>query len=192
MEDAKVGLRAAVRALADVVSPALDPNNAQAQEQLRLSMDYIEFVIQRLDHFHDRAHFDLHHYLGMARDVQTSLAGTGTSSGERLAAAMRTATDALPVRNACLQTIRDATAALAAAIAETVRDAPGFDDAVRENVERAVRNASTARIEFERAWYQPLGLDHGAGHVRDLREWLIGPATQHDTNAFPPSRESAG
>jgi len=172
VDDTKVGLRAAVRALADVVSPAVDPLNAQAKEQLQLTIDYIEFALERLDHFHDRALFDLRHHLEMAKAVQEDLASLGAPSGETLAAAIQAGMDALPTRSDSLQTLREATAALAAAISTLVRDAPALEDAVRRKIEESVLKASEVRIDFERSWYLPLGLDHDPGHVRNMAEYF--------------------
>ena len=50
------GLRAAVKALTDVVAPSIDPSDPLAKEQLRLVVDYLQFVRSRLDFQIGRAH----------------------------------------------------------------------------------------------------------------------------------------
>ena len=176
MDHTSVGLRAAARALSDVVSPAVDPENAQAREQLRLAIDYIEFVLERLDFFHDRELFDLRHHLGMAKAVQRIISPLALTRGAALAAAIERAERTLPERRTPVLAMKDATAGLAAAIAALVQEAPRLDDKVRMNIEQCVLQASKERIAFERAWYLPLGLDPDPHEVQELMEVIDGPA----------------
>ena len=175
MDHTNVGLRAAVRALTDVVSPAVDPNDARAKEQLRLAIDYIEFVLERLDYFHDRELFDLRHHLEMAEAVQEIVGPLALPGQAALTAAIELGVQATPERSIPVRLVKDATAALAGAIAAVVREAPGFDSAIRINIEQCILRLSKARFAFERSWYLPLGLDPDPGEVLPLPDVVGGP-----------------
>jgi hypothetical protein len=174
MDHTSVGLRAAVRALADVVSPAVDPNDARAKEQLRLAIDYIEFVLERLDFFHDRELFDLRHHLEMAEAVQEIIEPLALPEAAALGTAIERGVQTLPQHRTPVRAMKDTTAALAAAIAAVVREAPRFDKMIRTNIEQCVLRAGKARFAFERSWYLPLGLDPDPGEVRPLR-FIVNP-----------------
>src|SRR3954452_4273924 len=91
-------LGAAIRALEEVVAPAIDPADPLAAEQLVLVIDSLRFLRERLDHLHDRARqfvlvtlarpslrerldhlhdrarFDLRHHLTLARAIAEDVA----------------------------------------------------------------------------------------------------------------------
>ena len=67
MDHTDAALRAVVKTLRDVVAPALDPADPLAHEQLRLAVDYLEFLRGRFEWLHGRERFDLTHHLDMAR-----------------------------------------------------------------------------------------------------------------------------
>lgn len=169
MDHTDVGLRAAIRALSDVVAPVVGPEHAQARDQLRLTVDYLAFVVERLPHLHRRDRFELSHHLAMAQAVQSAL-------GSIPASPLRTAIDAgrevLELAGPAASEVRQATATLCAAISAVVRDAAGMEMPIRREVERSVLRASKERIAFERAWYQPLGLDPDPHDVQPLTEFL--------------------
>ncbi|WP_137919908.1 hypothetical protein [Hydrogenophaga sp. 2FB] len=158
MDHTDVGLRSAIRALNDVVAPVVGKEHAQAHDQLRLTTDYLAFVIERLPHLHQRDRFELSHYLAMARDVHAALP---VSSAPALAAAMDAAQQMLERAGPSTAAVRQATADLSAAVS-----------AVQREVERAVLHASEQRIAFERAWYLPLGLDPDPHDVQPLAVFL--------------------
>ncbi|WP_158937406.1 hypothetical protein [Burkholderia sp. S171] len=168
MDQIPVGLRAASRALSDVVAPAVDATHAQAHDQLRLVIEYIDFVIQRLDHVHDLAHFEHRHNYLMATELQKIVVHHGLLPNEVLATSIEHAERFMPVGAPPLQAIRDATASLAFAVADVVRGAPALESEVRREVERCVLSASATRIGFERSWYLPLELDNAPHEVLPL------------------------
>lgn len=169
MDHTDVGLRAAIRALSDVVAPVVGAEHAQARDQLRLTTDYLAFVVERLPHLHQRDRFELSHHLSMAQAVEAALAGFS-------APALSTAIDAghkmLALAGPSTAEVRQATVNLSAAIAAVVRESAAMDTAVRREVERAVLHASEQRIAFERAWYLPLGLDPDPHDVQPLATFL--------------------
>ena len=66
MDHVDNALRASIKALEEVVAPAVDPADPQAGEQLRLVIHTLGFLRERVDHIHARARFDLRHNLGLA------------------------------------------------------------------------------------------------------------------------------
>jgi hypothetical protein len=169
MDHTDVGLRAAIRALSDVVAPVVGPEHAQARDQLRLTIDYLAFVVERLPHLHQRDRFELSHHLAMAQTVQSALGG---AAAPQLMAAIDAGRDVLALAGPATSEVRQATADLSAAISAVVRDSAAMKAPLRREVERRVLQASKERIAFERAWYQPLGLDPDPHDVRPLAEFL--------------------
>lgn len=165
-------LRAAIKALTDVVAPAIRADDALAQEQLRLVTDYIRFIQQRLDHLAERHRFECTQYLALAQTVLPLAASASTGVRDGLAAAIAGA-EALPGA-ARLADHREATAALTGAIRRLVREAAGYKAEARAAIERAVLDGSAALIDFERAWYLPMGFDPAPREVPSVEAALAG------------------
>jgi hypothetical protein len=174
MDHTAVGLAAAIRALRDVVAPAVDPAEAQAHDQLRLTIDYLRFLQQRVDRLHDRERFELRHHLDLARTLRQLVDPCCSPAAGALEHAIAAGTRALGLPGASMQALRDATAALAAAASGVVRDAGRLDAASAREMERCVLHHSRKRIEFERSWYLPLGLDPDPQHVQPLEAAGLG------------------
>ena len=177
MDHTDVGLRAVIRALSDVVRPALDPGAQMAKEQLQLSIDYLEFVLTRLPLLHARERLELRQQVEMGEAVaevageMARAAGTaGRVEGAALHSAMTVARETLSDADATQDALRGATARVAEAVAAIVQAAATLEPDARRAIERRVVHASRARIAFERAWYLPLGLDPEPGAVRALDE----------------------
>lgn len=168
------GLRAAVKALTDVVAPALSATDPLAHEQLKLVVDYLQFVRSRLDFLYQRDRFELEHHLSMARTLRSIDAPWPASAAETFDAAIRAGTVATQATDTSATALKAAGAALAAAVREGVREAASFDADVRGRIERAVLYASDRRIAFERAWYLPLGLDPMPGEVAPVASFFAG------------------
>jgi len=166
------GLRAAVKALTDIVAPAISHTDPLANEQLRLVVDYLEFVRRRLDFLHDRDRFELDHNLAMARALDAlGVLGSGTTMA-LLKSAMQDGEHAQTFPAASSPALKSAAAALAAAVRELIRESAGFDAKIRLGIERCVMDATDERITFDRAWYLPLGFDPAGGEVPALADLL--------------------
>ncbi|MGB3072138.1 MAG: hypothetical protein WBC18_26580 [Ottowia sp.] len=169
MDHTDVGLRAAMRALTDVVAPVVGAEHAQARDQLRLTVDYLAFVVERLPYLHQRERFELSHHLAMAHDLHADL---GANPSRQLKAAIDAGETVLKLGDPGTSTVRQATAALSAAVSAVLRDSTRLEESVRSKIEHHVLHASKKRIAFERSWYQPLGLDPDPHEVRPLAEFL--------------------
>lgn len=162
------GLRAVLKSLTDIVAPAISGSDPLAAEQLRLVVDYLEFVRQRLDFLHDRDRFELDHNLGLARALHGMGLPCSSATARLLGNAILCAADAQARADLSSPALKAAAAALAAATRELIREAAHFDEQTRRKVERCVLDATQERITFDRAWYMPLGFDPAPREVPPL------------------------
>jgi hypothetical protein len=172
MDHTENTLRGVVKALTDVIGPAIDPSDALAKEQLRLVVDYLEFVRERLDALYGRERFELSHHLEMARTLHALEPACSPQAREKLTAALRDGNDVRARPGAGVPALKSATAALASAIRSLVREAATFDEPVRRRIERAVIDATEGRVKFDRAWYLPLGFEPAPSEVLPLSDLL--------------------
>jgi hypothetical protein len=168
-------LRAVVKALTDVVGPAVDKADPLANEQLRLVVDYLEFVRSRLDLLHGRERFELRHHLTMAAALAELRAPCAAATAAALAAARAAGEEAYDSARTTTAALKAVTAQLAAAIGSLVREAQAFDPGVRRQIEQQVLAATNERIRFERSWYLPLGFDPSPGETLPLAAVLAEP-----------------
>lgn len=169
-------LRAAIKALADVVAPAVDPSDAIANEQLRLVTEYLRFLRQRVDLLHRRDRTELGHQLDMAH----ALLALDAPCSPGLRHSLQSSTDAgARLFDAAAATgvqHKTATAAIAAAVRECVRECAAWPAPARDRWERCVLDTSAARVAFEQAWYLPLGFEPAPAEVPSLESLLARPA----------------
>ena len=175
MDNTENTLRAVLKALTDVVGPAIEPSDVLAREQLRLVTDYVKFVQQRLDYLEARERFELRHGLALARAVAAIDAPWSQPVRASLADAVAAGEPLVADAAAPVAALRAATAALGGAARRAVRESQGFPAGIRRAVELAVLDASEPRIRFERAWYLPLGFDPAASEVASLETVIAGP-----------------
>lgn len=157
-----------------MVAPAVDPASDQANEQLRLAIDQLRFIAERMDRLYDRALFELRHHVRLAEMVCTALA----PDAHRTAALRTVLTEgkaALAAAGSPVPELRSASAALAHEISAVVRDAAHAAPDVRRAVNRAVITGSAERVAFERAWYAPLGIDPDRDSLPALESVLERP-----------------
>jgi len=175
MDVTENGLRAAVKALTDIIGPALPADDPLAREQLRLVVDYLEFTRARLDRLYDRDRFELEHHARMARKLSALLEPAAPASARvraALAGAIASGDAALQRSGTGTSALKEAGAALAEAVRELVREAAAYDSGLRRRIEAAVVAASAERITFDRAWYLPLGFDPAPLEVPTLASLL--------------------
>ncbi|MCB1475684.1 MAG: hypothetical protein H6883_07630 [Rhodobiaceae bacterium] len=163
-------LRAALKALTDVIAPSIDPSDPLAGEQLRLVVEYLQFLSARVDFISDRNRFELGHNLQLARELAADAAAVDGALARQLTVAIDSAQALLEAVSPGTGEVRRGAAVLAALIRELVRKAQACDAALRDSVERTVLDASGSRIEFERAWFLPLGLDPAPGEVVSIED----------------------
>ncbi|MES2482164.1 MAG: hypothetical protein V4609_09230 [Pseudomonadota bacterium] len=167
-------LRAAVKALTDVIAPAISKADPLALEQLRLVTESLEFIRSRLDDFYDRDYFDLNHHLEMARLLQAMSLPLTEPTQALLGRTVGVGDEVSRTPGASSRDLKTATAGLAAAVRLIVRESTTMPADRRDKVERCVLSASRSRIAVDRAWFLPMGFDPEPDKVSPLSD-VLGP-----------------
>ena len=160
-------LRASVKALREVVAPAVDPTDPQARDQLKLVIDALEFARARVDLVPTRARLELEHSLALARELAAEVGSTpaGAALGEAITGAEATlVADARPSE----ADVRCATATLKAAVSLLARE----DKPARGSTDRLILAATRRWAAIDRSWYLPLGFDPDPGVVPAIEDML--------------------
>lgn len=149
-------LQVVLRALGEVVAPALSGADGHVQEQLQLSMATLGFVAARMPDARRFARYELRSYVNAARAAAEAAAGLGeparvlaTAADAGAAALERPDAEADAIEQAT-RTLRDEVTALAAA----ARGTPAGPV-----VERSVLDACAPVIEQSRQWCAPFGFE---------------------------------
>lgn len=174
METIDNDLRGVVKALSDVVQPALDPADPLAGEQLRLAISYLDFLRSRLDFTGSRRRFELRDNLELAKALARLKEGLSAVLYEALELAVFEGEQLLASSMEDAEEARSAAAKLAAAIRLIVRESATGPAEFRDAVEKTVLNRSEERIMFERAWFLPVGGDRQPEEVRPLPDFVQG------------------
>ena len=170
-------LRAAVRALNEVVAPSVDAANPRAKEQLAIVCRFLETMRQRVGAIGDLHRADLGLALEQARALADQVAACPAEVREGLAAARREGGDLVRSPAASGDAMQRAAARLDALVSSVVRCARHLEPAARQAIERAVIAGSDRRIELRRAWHAPMGLDPDMTSVLPLADALGGSET---------------
>jgi hypothetical protein len=161
-------LRAAAKALDEVVAPAVDPARPMAVEQVRFVADLLGILRARLPYAYDRDVFELRHYLRLGEALLGDAGPSDSALREAVAAAgdvERRAGARVPEIQACLE-------ALTTSIGALVVAAGDGDALTRERIERAVLTASAALNAAQRSWFLPFGLDANPREVPPIERAL--------------------
>ena len=165
-------LRAAIKALKDVIAPSVDRDDALANEQIRLVTQYLEFTGERLDLLYERDRFELAHHLQMARTLTALSTHASDQVATSLEAAIAQGTGAYNRAGLPPGELKAASASLACAVRMLVREASTYPASVSKKIQSVVLDLSQERVAFERSWYLPLGFDPAPGEVPPISSVL--------------------
>lgn len=165
-------LLASIKALNEVVLPALNPADPLAGEQLRLVTGFLKFLRARLPLLHDRARFELEHNLGLGLLVAADARRASETLASRLDAAIAQARAVLDQPVASAEALREATTALTQAISGLARVVATAEPDLRRRVEQAIVGGSRAWVDMQRAWFVPQGFELHADELPPLAEAL--------------------
>ena len=165
-------LRASIKALNDVVLPAVDPTDPLAGEQLRLVAGFLRFLGSRLPYLHDRNRFELEHYLALGEQLADDARLASPPVSQRLDTAIADARALLRRSRATVDEMRSATAALSAPLSGLVRVVADADPALRRRVEQAVLVGSKNWVDMQRAWFVVQGFELHPDELPPLGEAL--------------------
>ena len=163
-------LGAAIKALRFTVAPAVDPGDAQAVEQLRLTIDFLDFLRVRLYDLHARHRYELTHQVNVARALADDAKLVSEQADLRLQAALRTAGDVIGDEDAQTGDLRAASKVLWAAVRGTIRESRQAPDEVRRRIEASVVRMIDPLVTMESAWYLPFGFEPDPASVPGLGE----------------------
>lgn len=157
MDQTDTALRAIIKSLTDTVAPALPEADPLAREQLRLSVDYLVFLRQRLHDLHQRERFDLRHAIALAQEIVA--AGAAGDRARAVQGELRRAAALVADPGAGTGAIRAAAMDLAYVVSGVVQHLAEQPPGVADRIRKAVLAETARRVEFERLWYAPIGFE---------------------------------
>jgi hypothetical protein len=167
-------LRGIIKALTDVVSPSIDPSDPLAQEQMRLVVEYLEFLRARFAFLPERERYDLGQEIALARGLAGCVPAADPFAAA-LAKALEEGEKAYAATGTPIAETRHWAAVLAAIVREIVRASQHWPADARRRVELTVLDMSADRVEFERAWFSPMRLDPSPSEIRPLEGFFDRP-----------------
>ena len=165
-------LRACMKALDEVIAPAIDPAHPLANEQLRLVRGFLAFFAARMDHVPRRERFELEHYRAMGARLLPLAQGVAADTAARLEDAVAQAGATLAGAEPSNDALRAATARLTAAVSSLVRCSARAEPALRDAIERQVFTHSRALVDLQRTWFALQGFDLHPEQLRSLDDAL--------------------
>jgi hypothetical protein len=165
-------LRASIKALDEVVAPAIDASNPLAVEQLRLVSRFLGFLRTRLQYQAERERFELRHYLALTNALRGDAASCAPPCAALFDEAIAAGATLVDRIDASTQDIRTAVDRLTAALSVLVRSVADADPVLRQRVERTVVAASKSLFDVQRAWYLPIGFEPDPDQVPSIEAAL--------------------
>lgn len=175
MDHSENTLRAAIKSLRDTVAPAVDRTDAQANEQLRLTIDFLEFLRTRIYDIHARQRYELRHQVAVAQTLLDDVALLPPDIGERLTLALTAAQSVHSDADAHTEDLRAASQELWAVVRGILRTTRSASAGVRDRISASVLSGIEPLVEMESAWYLPFGLEPDPGSVSRLTDLLASP-----------------
>lgn len=162
--DCDLQLRVVIKALKDVVSPAVDPENRLAVEQIKLSLATLEMVQTRAPLVDRRVRKELSHAIDLASAIHGS-----ESADDRIEPLIDEAGEALKQPNADSDNLERIRTSLLSAISQAIDAADPSD---LQRISRMVVANSKSQIELQRAWCLPSGFEPNSSAIRSLGDIL--------------------
>lgn len=150
---------AAIKALNEVVAPAVDRSNPLAVEQLRLVTSFLEFHVRSVPQSRRLQWLELHHQVQMVRKVADLLAVEQPDAAAVLRAAADEGARALDRAGAPAAQWQDAASRVAAATSAALGGLSGAGSTLARHVERLVVEESRHMLDLKRTWFKPYGFE---------------------------------
>jgi hypothetical protein len=150
-------LRAAIRALDEVIYDAIDPNHPLAHEQTKLVSKYLQLILSRQEYAHDRLQFDLSHYIEMAEHVKADANLVSPAISQALEETLAKALQLKQSSSARELDLRNCSQKLAAILTALVRTTSEANHELRKRIEKIILLDSKAFLDAQRAWFLPQG-----------------------------------
>lgn len=179
MDHTENTLRAAQKALTDVVGPSLDPQDPLAAEQLRLVVEYLDFVRTRLDDINDRVRADLLQAITIGRRCHRKLVDAELTRG--LGDALEEGEAVVSQIAAHPQSMKEAALAIHEALTALIRSLGTADPERSREVQRIIVIGYKPMLDFERAWFLPFGFDPEPANALTTGEALAGLVREYES-----------
>lgn len=165
-------LRAAARAMEEVVLPAIDAQHPLAREQAGLVLRFLHLFEQRLDHAYQRNRFDLARACELGEALLAPPFDISPAISSALCAAVNTGQELLwtpSARPSALQAVSTEIGQLATAL---IRTLASVKPEISGQVERLVLEKSGAWLDMQRAWFLPQGWEPDPSAVPSLDQLI--------------------
>ena len=150
-------LRAAIRALDEVIYDAIDPNHPLAHEQTKLVSKYLQLILSRHAYAHDRHQFELSHYIEMSEQVKVDANLVSPAISLALDETLAKARELQKLSSTRDFDLQACSQKLAALLTALVRTTATVDHELRKRIERVILSGSKAFLDAQRAWFLPQG-----------------------------------
>lgn len=170
MDQTDTAIRAIIKSLSDTVAPALPEADPLAREQLRLALDYLEFLRLRLPDLHQRERAELRHQIALAKGI--AAAGALGNHAEAMTDLCRRAEALAADPGAGTGAIRDMAMDLAFAVAGVVQTLAEQATVTASRIRQTVLDETARKVELERFWYAPIGFEPSPLDQSRLRDLL--------------------
>ncbi len=160
-----------IRAMQQVVLPAVDPRNAAATEQGALVLATLSMMQQRqrLTYRYDRD--ELIRYVELAAALAAHLGGSAETR-EALSAAAAAGADTLARARAEPDELVERSRALRALVGELAAKLPELDVEGDSTLSALIMAAAKTQTSRERAWLLPTGFDADSRHLLPIEDQL--------------------
>lgn len=156
----EIQIQSMIKAMIDVVLPAVDEENKLAQEQARLIIGTLQLVAKRLPIAYRYDVDELRRYVGLAQDMMAAVGdGVDTALVADLKALTARSADVLEGARSEPSDVENAAFELRAVVGRLVQEAsqPGIDSGIRKSVRRLVLQASKVELDREVAVVAEMG-----------------------------------
>jgi hypothetical protein len=172
MDHGENTLRAAIKSLRDTVTPAVDPRDAQATEQLRLTIDFLEFLRTRLYDIHARTRYELRNQIETAEALLEKAVRVSDRAATELGAALAEARNVHQDADAHTVELRAASQRLWGTVRGVVRAAHDAPSELQEAISVLMVQSIEPLVELDSAWYLPFGFEPDPAVIPQLGDLL--------------------
>ena len=163
-------LRGLVKTLDDVVAPAIPADDPLALQELKLTIRYLNFARERVDHLYARARFELNFYSDLLGELVPLLEKAHSPQVDGLAQLRQRAQALLAQPGAGISDLRSLAQDMMTGISAMLEALTDVD--VLRPLERAIVLASAEITAFDRSWYAPMKLERFPEQVRPLSSFI--------------------
>lgn len=167
--DVEVQLRVVLRALREVIIPAIDPSNRPALEQAALSSALVELIADRLPHLGALRRRELTTLVEVAEALMED---TPPEAREALGSATATARAVLDRPGADMRPVADAEQALSTRLCQAIATAAAAGPECYAIVQRKTLATMRRQTLLGRAWFATTGLDPAPNTLPSLEELI--------------------